>query len=201
MLLSTSAIFPLLAAIFLGYLLGSIPIAALVSRRRGVDIFHTGTGLAGAANVVHSVGFWHGGAVFWGDVAKGVLTVVASHRLGVVGVEVILPCMAALVGHWRSLFTGFRGGDGLATLAGLTMALLPPFTFWLAVLTGTIVMFIARASGHHQTLWGGAASYSFLLFRASVFGDSVALVLIVVVLALMVLAHGVASHLRHPAST
>ncbi|MFH1141604.1 MAG: glycerol-3-phosphate acyltransferase [Chloroflexota bacterium] len=201
MALSASTLYPLILATLLGYILGSIPLAALVSRRRGVDIFSAGTRLAGAANVARSVGFWHGGAVFWGDVAKGILTVVASHRLGVDGAEILLPGMAALVGHWRSVFARFRGGDGLATLVGITMALLPPLTFWLAVLTGTIVMFIARASGHHPTLWGGAASYSFLLFRASVFGDSVALVLIVVVLALMVLAHGVASHLRHPAST
>lgn len=197
----SSTLYPLILATILGYLLGSIPLAALVSRRRGVDIFHAGTGLAGAANVARSVGFWHGGAVFWGDVAKGVLTVAISDRLGVEGPAILLPGMAALMGHWRSVFTHFRGGDGLATLVGITMALLPPFTFWLAVATGTIVMFIARASGHHPTLWGGTASYSFLIVRASVFGDSVALVSVVVVLALMVLAHGVMSHLRHPAST
>ena len=201
MTLSASTLYPLILATFLGYLLGSIPLAALVSRRRGVDIFHTGTGLAGAANVVRSVGFWHGGAVFWGDVAKGILTVAVSDRLGVDGAAILLPGMAALVGHWRSMFTHFRGGDGLATLVGITMALLPPFTFWLAVLTAIVVMAIARASGHHPTLWGGAAGYSFLLFRATVFGDSPALVLFVVVLALTVLAHGVSSHLRHPAST
>ena len=201
MTLSPSTLVPLILATLLGYFLGSIPLAALVSRRRGVDIFHAGTGLAGAANVVRSVGFWHGGAVFWGDVAKGVVAVLVSHRLGVDGAEIIIPGMATLVGHWRSVFTHFRGGDGLATLVGITMALLPPFTFWLAVLTGTIVMFIARASGHRPTLWGGAASYSFLLFRATVFGDSAALIMVVVVLALMVLAHGVVGHLRHPAST
>ena len=201
MTLPASTLYPLILATLLGYLLGSIPLAALVSRRRGVDIFSTGTRLAGAANVVRSVGFWHGGVVFWGDVAKGILTVVVSDRLGVDGAEILLPGMAALVGHWRSVFTHFRGGDGLATLVGITMALLPPFTFWLAVLTGTIVMFIARASGHHPTLWGGTASYSFLLFRAIVFGDSVALIMVVVVLALLVLAHGVVGHLRHPAST
>ncbi len=201
MTLSASTLYPLILATLLGYILGAIPLAALVSRRRGVDIFHAGTGLAGAANVARSVGFWHGGAVFWGDVAKGILTVEISARLGVDGVAILLPGMAALAGHWRSVFTRFRGGDGLATLVGITMALLPPFTFWLAVLTGSIVMFIARASGHQPTLWGGAASYGFLLFRASYFGDSVAMILVVVVLALMVLAHGVASHLRHPAST
>lgn len=201
MTLSLSTVYPLILATLLGYILGSIPLAALVSRRRGVDIFRTGTRLAGAANVARSVGFWHGGVVFWGDVAKGLLTVAVSHRLGVTGALILLPCIAALVGHWRSIFTRFRGGDGLATLVGITMALLPPFTFWLAILTATIVMFIARATGHQPTLWGGAASYGFLLFRASYFGDSVVPILVVVVLALMVLAHAVSSHLRHPASS
>ena len=48
-------VYALLAACMVGYLLGSIPVAAWVSRSRGVDIFSAGTRLAGAANVAHNV--------------------------------------------------------------------------------------------------------------------------------------------------
>ena len=39
-----------------GYLFGSNPLAYQISKRKGINIFKTGTGLAGASNVLHSVG-------------------------------------------------------------------------------------------------------------------------------------------------
>ena len=46
----------LLLAIAIGYVLGAIPVADRISRRLGVNIFSTGTGLAGASNVRRTVG-------------------------------------------------------------------------------------------------------------------------------------------------
>ena len=51
-MISLEILLDLLIAVIIGYLLGAIPVAALVSRYRGVDIFTTGTGLAGAGNVI-----------------------------------------------------------------------------------------------------------------------------------------------------
>ena len=68
---SMPAIDVLILSILLAYLLGSIPIATLVSRSRRVDIFSTGTGLPGAANVYKQVGRKSGLLVSAGDVAKG----------------------------------------------------------------------------------------------------------------------------------
>lgn len=185
----------LILAIILGFFLGSIPLAMLLSRIQGVDIFSTGTGLAGAANVYRNVGPVSGALVFAGDTVKGVLTVTVAHRLGLEGEVVLLPALAALVGHWRSVFTKFRGGDGLSTLLGITMAMIPIYGV-LAVLTGGTVAFIARGMGHHASLWGGTAGYGFLLVRAPVTSVGVSLVLGVVLLALLVLAHGVVGHRR-----
>ena len=81
----------LLIAVLLGYLLGSIPVAYQVSRRRGVDIFARGTGLPGAANVYRAVGHKSGGLVFAGDLAKGALAIIVADRLGLEGVWVLLP--------------------------------------------------------------------------------------------------------------
>ena len=40
-------------------------------------------------------------------------------------VWILLPATAAIVGHWKSVFTGFRGGDALVTLGGIIIALFP----------------------------------------------------------------------------
>ena len=185
----------LILAIILGFFLGSIPLAMLLSRIQGVDIFSTGTGLAGAANVYRNVGPISGALVLTGDTAKGVLAVTVAHRLGLEGEVVLLPALAALLGHWRSVFTKFRGGDGLSTLLGITMAMIPLYGV-LAVMTGATVAFIARGMGHHASLWGGTAGYGFLLIRSPEASVEISVVLGVVLLALLVLAHGVVGHRR-----
>ena len=185
----------ILALALIGYLLGSIPVAVLMSRIRGIDIFSTGTGLAGAANVARSVGNWSGMVVFAGDTGKGILTIMVATRLGAEGTMVLVPAAAALAGHWRSVFTRFRGGDGLSTLVGITVAALPVYGIVVAI-TGAIVALIARRTGHSPTLWGGIAAYSFVLLRAPFSPDNVFIEMGVVCLALMVLIHGLAGHRR-----
>ena len=115
----------LILAIGVGYLLGALPIADRISRRRDVDIFSTGTGLAGATNVRKSVGKLPSVIVLLGDFAKGALAVIVARLLGVEEGWVLLPAAAAIVGHWKSVFSGFRGGDALVTLGGIIIALFP----------------------------------------------------------------------------
>ena len=130
--MSGSLLLATLVAVVIGYFLGSLPIAALLSRRAGVDIFEVGTGLPGASNVMRNVGRVPAVAVLLGDMAKGALAIVVAKYLGVdaPGVDVplvVLPAGAAVLGHWRSIFSRFRGGDGLATLGGTIVALFPIF--------------------------------------------------------------------------
>lgn len=192
---STGPMLSLLLAILIGYLLGSIPVATLVSRRRGVDIFSTGTGLAGAANVYRTVGRFHGTFVLAGDAAKGVLTVFVAQRLGVEGVLALLPAVAALAGHWRSLFNGFRGGDGVSTLLGITLASLPVLS--LPVIgVGIIMAGFARVTHRHAAIWGGGSGYGLLLVMAPFFPDRIATILGIWLLALMVLAHAIVGYRR-----
>ncbi|MBI4311561.1 MAG: glycerol-3-phosphate acyltransferase, partial [Chloroflexi bacterium] len=56
--------------IALGYLSGSLPIAYLVARARGVDVFQVGTGNPGAANVFRRIGSGAGVTVLAGDLLK-----------------------------------------------------------------------------------------------------------------------------------
>ena len=113
-------------AVAAGYLLGAIPFAQIASRIRGVDVFSTGSTLAGTANVFFNVGHRTGALVFVGDLAKGAAAVFTAWALDVPPALILVAGGAAVVGHWKSVFTGFRGGDGMAPLIGVSLALIPP---------------------------------------------------------------------------
>ena len=108
-----------------GYLLGSIPLAYQISKRKGINIFKSGTGLAGASNVLHSVGKKPAAIVFWGDFLKGFSSILFSILIGIEGHWLIIPALASIMGHWNSIFTKFKGGDGMVTLAGATVGAFP----------------------------------------------------------------------------
>ena len=114
-----------LSAVLVGYLLGSIPFARTAARLRGVDIFSTGSHMAGTANVFWNIGRWTGTLVFVGDVAKGSAAVVIAGLLEVPAPLILLVAAAAIFGHWMSVFARFRGGDGMAPLMGVTLAMEP----------------------------------------------------------------------------
>ncbi len=192
----SASVFPELAlSILAAYLIGSIPIAALVSRIRGVDIFSTGTGLAGAANVLRNVGYIAGLVVFTGDALKGILAIVVASWLGISGEAILIPAFATLAGHWKPFLTKFRGGDGLSPLVGITIAVIPLFGL-LAVVTGGAVAGIANLAGRHASVWGGIAGYGFLLVQTPFTPVDIAMVLGIVALALMVMTHGIIGHRR-----
>ena len=192
----SASVFPELAlSILAAYLIGSIPIAALISRIRGVDIFSTGTGLAGAANVLRNVGYVEGLVVFTGDALKGILAIVVASSLGISGEALLIPAFATLAGHWKPFLTKFRGGDGLSPLVGITIAVIPLFGL-LAVVTGGAVAGIANLAGRHASVWGGIAGYGFLLVQVPFTPVDIAIVLGIVALALMVMTHGIIGHRR-----
>ena len=64
---------PLVTALVVGYLLGSLPFGYLVARAKGVNIFEVGSKNPGATNVSRSVGRWWGRLVLLLDAIKGVV--------------------------------------------------------------------------------------------------------------------------------
>jgi acyl phosphate:glycerol-3-phosphate acyltransferase len=91
----------------------------------GIDIRTHGSGNMGAANVWRTVGFKMGLAVALLDVAKGFAAALLGLLLEgeLVG---LLSGMAAMAGHWRPLFLGFkRGGKIVATTGGVGLAIAP----------------------------------------------------------------------------
>ena len=113
-------------ALLVGYLLGSIPSAVIVTRRvAGVDIRALGDGNMGARNVQRSIGWGPGIVVAGMDFTKGGAAVLLAQALGLsIGWQVASGA-AALAGHGFPLFAGFRGGQGLATTLGALLSLAP----------------------------------------------------------------------------
>ncbi|MDW8309227.1 MAG: glycerol-3-phosphate 1-O-acyltransferase PlsY [Verrucomicrobiales bacterium] len=145
------------------YLLGSIPTGYLVARARGVDIRAVGSGNIGATNVFRTLGRGPGIFVLVVDALKGF---VACRIFGTLGaawfagqsgsVREFFPIVAglsAVLGHNYTCWLGFKGGKGIATSAGVLLALFPKA--FLAVLGVWALVF---AVGRYVSLASVAAA-------------------------------------------
>ncbi|MBI4348031.1 MAG: glycerol-3-phosphate 1-O-acyltransferase PlsY [Elusimicrobia bacterium] len=111
----------------LSYLAGGIPTGYLLARRlKGIDIREHGSGNPGAANVYRVVGKGAGAATLFVDALKGFFPVMLARHYYPTDYTIQILCGAlAIVGHVWTIFLGFRGGKGVATSAGVFIALLP----------------------------------------------------------------------------
>ncbi len=128
---------PILIALVVGYLLGSLPFGYLVARAKGVNIFEVGSKNPGATNVRRVLGHGPGNLVLFLDALKG-----AAATGGVLLVKMlagencpydrsqiewimITGLIASILGHSFSCFTKFKGGKSVATGAGGFLVLFP----------------------------------------------------------------------------
>ena len=177
----------LLGVLVMGYILGSIPFASVAARIRGVDIFTTGSTMAGASNVFWHIGHRTGALVLAGDVAKGSVAVIAAGMLDLSPASLLLAGGAAILGHWKSAFAGFRGGDGMATLIGVTIALEPVLSILALVVWLMVALLLWRAP--LRSAWGLFAGFTAMLVVSQHYQIERELVMGIVALALLVLFH------------
>ena len=129
-----------------GYLLGSLPSAALVARLKRQNIFEVGSSSMGAMNTARNLGWALGALVLLLDLGKGALASFIGLWLGALGSDpLVTPLVAgvgAIVGHLWSVWVGFRGGKGLATTLGVALPVYPlGGLYGLAALLLLIVIF------------------------------------------------------------
>jgi len=112
-----------LAAAVVAFAVGSIPFGVLVSRAfYGTDIRSAGSGNIGAANALRTLGKRGAVAVLVLDALKGFVPALLAGKL--IGPEAgALAAFVAVAGHCWSPFLGFKGGKGVATFLGATIAL------------------------------------------------------------------------------
>ena len=122
----------LLAVVVAGYLLGSVPAAVLVARRRSVDIRAVGDRNPGFWNTMQTLGGRAAVPVLVIDALKGM----GAAWLGLAGEAAVggadrlwwlpyLGGLAAMVGHAWPAFAGFRGGRCVLTFLGAWVVINP----------------------------------------------------------------------------
>ena len=174
-----------IALILICYLIGSLSFAVLVSRACGLPDPRTyGSGNPGATNVMRTGK--KAAAVFTllGDGAKGWAAVFLAQQLapswGVGEVGIAACALATFLGHLFPVFFGFKGGKGVATTAGILLAL----NLWLglAVLASWILTFAVSRISSLSALAAAALAPVYALFFLSK-----PYVLMVLVLALLLI--------------
>jgi len=123
-----------MAAVAAAFLIGGIPFGYLAGRMKGVDLRREGSGNIGATNAIRVLGKGWGIPVFILDVLKAVVPLLVvkawagrAPELFPWGVEfmAITVGAAAVLGHNFCPYLGFKGGKGMATSAGVLLALMP----------------------------------------------------------------------------
>jgi acyl phosphate:glycerol-3-phosphate acyltransferase len=127
-----------LLALLLGYALGSIPFGLLLTRAAGAgDVRKIGSGNIGATNVLRTGRKGLAAATLVLDIGKGAAAVLLAQLLWPETGP--LAAIGAFFGHLFPVWLGFKGGKGVATFLGITLALYWPVglmyaAVWLATL-------------------------------------------------------------------
>ena len=186
----------ILAAALVGYLLGSIPFAYLVARWKGVDIFATGSRRAGTANVFWHVGRRRGMMVFACDVLKGAAAVYVAWMFGGHELLGMVAGAAAIAGHWKSIFTGFKGGDGMVVLIGVSLAYLNWFIL-LGIVVGVVFVLLFRRSVFRSSIAIFFGYGVMLAVNQVIHHRGLEVMLGLTALALVVITHNILTHADH----
>ena len=133
----------LLTSVTLAYLVGSVPFAFLLSRRRGIDLRQVGSGNIGATNVLRTSGVRIAVLAMGLDAIKGALAVVVADRLTNGAGPPVAAGLASVFGHIYPVWLRFRGGKGVATAAGV-FAVLTPVALGIASAAFVVAVWVTR---------------------------------------------------------
>ncbi len=144
--------FDIIILLILSYLTGAFPSAVWYGRTfYNVDVREYGSGNAGATNTFRVLGKNAGIPVLFMDVFKGWLSVnyiFLINSSNVFSPELLFENqlafgIAAVIGHLFPIYTGFRGGKGIATMLGLLIGL-QPYAAFFSLIVFVIILFVFR---------------------------------------------------------
>ena len=134
----------ILIVIIIGYFLGSIPTAYIVTRlKTGKDIRKLGGGNVGGLNTFKEVGLVPAVIVMLIDIGKGAAVVVITHwALLLDRPYVLIAAIAAVIGHNWMVWLKFNGGKGMGVTAGALVIIMSVFgyTSELAIILGIVLI-------------------------------------------------------------
>ena len=161
----------------LAYLTGAFPSAVWVGKTfYNTDVREYGSGNAGATNTFRVLGKGAGIPVLFMDIFKGWLSV--NYVNFISNADPLSPELffenklafgiAAVIGHLFPIYTGFRGGKGIATMLGLLIGLHP-----MAALFSFVVFFLVFLISRYVSLGAIIASFAFPIFVILVLGSEI----------------------------
>ncbi len=118
----------ILGSLIIGYFIGCINLSYIISRIKGFDIRHVGSGNAGASNLVIVIGKKIGLMVAVLDILKSFMAFRLAEYLfpdafaGPINWAGVIAGVAAVFGHVFPFYMGFKGGKGLACYGGIVLA-------------------------------------------------------------------------------
>lgn len=140
--------------LIVGYLLGSIPFGLILTRLTGAgDLRQIGSGNIGATNVLRTGRKGLAAATLLLDMAKGAAAVCIARMIG--PDFAVMGGVAAFLGHCYPVWLKFRGGKGVATMLGVSLAL-----SWILGLVFAVVWLGALAITRISSVGGMAAAVS-----------------------------------------
>jgi glycerol-3-phosphate acyltransferase PlsY len=144
-------------ALIAAYLLGSVPFAMISSKVFGLADPRTyGSGNPGATNVLRSGNKKAALMTLIGDALKGAVAVIVAQQMGFSDTVIALVALAVFLGHLYPVFLKFKGGKGVATAAGVLLALDPILGLAVAG-TWLLVAYVSRYSSLAALIAAAAA--------------------------------------------
>jgi len=167
--------------IIMGYVIGSIPFAIVISRMKGVDIRRLGSKNPGAANVLREVGKPYGILVWILDTAKGAFAMLIAHKVFHLHLFfVALVGIAAVAGHCWSIFLKFKGGKGVSTSGGVFLYLLP-WAFPIVIIAYFLVQRNPRSIAVVASTFVISLAFIFLIYHSEWKWLAVAMIIFLIV--------------------
>lgn len=134
-----------LLCIVIGYVFGMIQTGYFYGKMRKIDIREHGSGNAGTTNTLRTLGWKAGAITFLGDCLKCVAAVVIARAI-FSGSEIpgillgLYAGLGAVLGHNYPFYLKFKGGKGIACMAGVIITLHPVFVAISLVVFASVVL-------------------------------------------------------------
>lgn len=169
-------------ALLLGYLLGSLPFAVIVSRAFGLaDPRSFGSGNPGATNVLRTGNKLAAVLTLLGDGGKGLLAMFLAAQAGADDWTMAMTGLGAMLGHMYPFTLNFQGGKGVATALGVMFGI----SWMLGAALAAVWLAVAYLT-RYSSLAALAAAAS-APFIALLLGEKLATILIIAAISLLLI--------------